>query len=75
MLKDYDQCKKTYADEFAQYVTQNIQVENVRQFPNHIEDDNTDKYIDGDCSFNQSVGIKKKQSDQKNINNVDEGEI
>ena len=75
MLKDHDQCKKTNADELAQYVTQNIQIEDVCQFPNHIEDDNTNKDIDGHRSFDQSVGIKKKQSYQKNINNVDEGEV
>ena len=67
--------QKTNADELAQYVTQNIQIEDVCQFPNHIEDDNTNKDIDGHRSFDQSVGIKKKQSYQKNINNVDEGEV
>ena len=75
MLKDHDKGKKTNTDEFTQDVTQYIQVEDISQLPNHIEYDDTDKNIDGNRSFDQSVGIKKKQSHQKNINNVDEGEI
>ena len=75
MLKDNDKGKKTNTDEFTQDVTQYIQVKDISQLPNHIKYDDTDKNIDGNSPFDQSVGIEKKQSHQKNINNVDKGEV
>jgi hypothetical protein len=60
LLKDHDKGKKTNTDELTQDVTQNIQVEDISQLPNHIEDDNTDKNIDGNRPFDQSVGVKKQ---------------
>ena len=75
MLKYNDKGKKTNTDEFTQDITQYIQVEDISQLPNQIKYDDTDKNIDRNSPFDQSVSIEKKKSHQKNINNVDEGEV